>query len=490
MNRNVALVWILGALLAMAGAFVFFHDLGQFPIFQWDEARYANNSVEMLLDGHWLNYRFNGEIDQWNFKPPLVLWLQALSMKVFGMTEFGVRFPSALAGTGLMALLFWFCATVLRSLRAAVITGLFFLASPGFIGPHMGRTADLDAVQTFFVTLYTLLFIRYLLEDRPPVKTFATLGVLVVLSFLCKGMPGLLLLPFLFIISLLNGNYQKVFRYRAVYISAALALLACAGYYVLREMNSPGYWELLKKSEFNRFSGVGVAWHKHPASFYFQNFTELKRYPLIWALPLTLTAFFTAQSQKTRRFFGYCTVIVAGYLAFISWPPVKLEWYDAPLYPFFALMFGVAVSEGAEWIEKWQKRRLAWGIALIAAAACCQYPYRLVWEKIQYSPDKMADFEREGVFIKQLQAAHPDWLNFTMLKSVKHPEHLDQLRFYQKTFQARFGVPLAVATDFKSLQSGGQVLVAQPAQIDSVFRHFPGAEVLFQTDYGRLIQLK
>ncbi|HNL40546.1 MAG TPA: hypothetical protein PKH43_15450, partial [Saprospiraceae bacterium] len=69
--------WIAGIAVALLAAYPFFHDLGKFPVFQWDEARYANNSVEIVQNGHWLDFRMDGEIDRWNFKPPLVLWLQA-----------------------------------------------------------------------------------------------------------------------------------------------------------------------------------------------------------------------------------------------------------------------------------------------------------------------------------------------------------------------------------------------------------------------------
>ena len=490
LNRNIWLPWIAGIAVALLAAYPFFHDLGKFPVFQWDEARYANNSVEIVQNGHWLDFRMDGEIDRWNFKPPLVLWLQAASMKVFGCTEFGVRLPSALAGVAIALMLFGFCSQVLKSLQAGIVSVLFFLASPGFIGPHMGRTADLDAVQTFFVTLYSLYFIRYLLENRPPDRTFASLALMVLAAFLCKGMPGLLLLPYLAIIALLPHNYRKVLPYKSLYLYGAMALLACAAYYVLREWQTPGYWALVKKSEFNRFSGEGLAWHKHDAWFYLRNFTELKRYPLIYWVPLTLPAFFLLRPGQLRRFFGYCWLIAAGYLAFISWPPVKLEWYDAPLYPFFALIFGLAVSESAGWAARKLGWRTDWIAALGITLLLCWQSYGLVAEKIDYQPAKMADFEREGVFINQMLREHPDWLDYAVLKKVKHPEHLDQVKFYQKSLLQRFGVQIAVYTDFKEAAAGQRVLVSQPEQADSLLLRFPATQTLYATEYGRLLLLK
>ena len=99
---------MIGAVLIGLVGLFFFHDLGRFPIFQWDEARYVNNSIEVPTLGNWFHFTMDGAIDTWNFKPPLVLWLQALSMQVFGMNEWAVRLPSALAGVGMAVLLYWF----------------------------------------------------------------------------------------------------------------------------------------------------------------------------------------------------------------------------------------------------------------------------------------------------------------------------------------------------------------------------------------------
>ncbi len=492
MKNETTFTWASGAALLFLAALFFCNDLGKFPILQWDEARYVNNSVEILRNGHWLDFRMDGQIDTWNFKPPLVLWLQVWSMKLWGATEWGARFPTVLAGIGIVLLLFWFSVKVLRSPRTGLITGLFFLASSGFIGPHMGRTADLDAVQTFFTTLYSLLFIRYLLDGQQPRKTFAVLGLLVVLAFLCKGMPGLLLLPYLFIISLLHGNYKKVIFSKEVYFFGAAAILLCAGYYFLRDMQDPGYWQLVKKSEFNRFSGKGVEWHIQPASFYLDNFVASKRYyPLIYLLPLTLAAFFFLRAERLRKVFTYLWVIVAGYLVFISIPPVKLEWYDAPLYPFFALLFGIAVSEGASKLAGLFKMpATATTFSLAITLACCYLPYRHIWQKVQYAPEKMSDFEWEGVFIRQLQEVHPDWLDYVILKQVKHPEHLDQVKFYQKTFQYRFNAPVTVESNLQNIHTGQRVLVSQPALSDTIVGRFPASRILFETAYGKLWEVR
>lgn len=482
-------IWGYGALSISFIALLFFLDLGEFPIFQWDEARYVNNSVEVLTLGNWFNFTMDGAVDVWNFKPPLVLWLQAGSMKLFGVNEWAARLPSALAGVGIAVLLYWFCVTALRSVWTGVATVLFFGASCGFISPHIGRSADLDAVQTFFTIWYVLLFIRYLLSDKPNKHIFLWLGILVVLAFLCKGMPGLLLLPYLAIIALLHKNHKKVFFNRTVYVYAAAALAVMVAYYVLRDLHYPGYWELVKKSEFNRFSGKGVEWHKQPFGFYFTNFIELKRYFfLLYLLPFTLAVFFIATNPITKRALLYCWIIAAGYLLFISAPPVKLAWYDAPLYPCFALIFGISICTSMESLVK----RPKWlPLSVIGSTIALCFPHYLyTWKQIHYSPDKTPDYERAGLAMRRLSESEPPVLDYTIFVDKRKIEHLDQMKFYQKAFAQRHQTTILLKDKVSEMVPGELVLTSQPRFSDSIRLYFPAAEMLYDRQDGQLFRLK
>ena len=479
---------MIGAVLIGLVGLFFFYDLGRFPIFQWDEARYVNNSLEVLTLGNWFHFTMDGAVDTWNFKPPLVLWLQAISMQLFGINEWAVRLPSALAGIGIAVLLYWFCVTTLESVWTGVATVLFYAASCGFISPHIGRSADLDAVQTFFVLWYVLLFLHYLVAERTDKYIFLQLGILVLLAFLCKGMPGLLLLPYLLIISCLPENYRRVFFNKSLYFYATLTMAACLAYYVLRELDYPGYWDLVKKSEFNRFSGKGVEWHQQPFNFYLKNFTEQKRYFfLIYLLPLTLLTFLTGRYAPTRRVFLYICLITLGYFLFISIPPIKLEWYDAPLYPLFALLFGIATKHG---VESLAGRHPWWPLVMVALSlALCWPHYRYTWREIQYSPGKTVDFEREGLVMRQLSVEQPLIRDYTVFIDKRKVEHLDQVKFYQKAFAHDWQANILLKDKVAELHPGERVLVAQPRFADSIRLYFPAADTIFAIPEGALIRI-
>ncbi|MCE9583710.1 MAG: glycosyltransferase family 39 protein, partial [Planctomycetes bacterium] len=82
-----------------AAAFLFFWMLGGRPLFAPDEGRYALIGREMLDSGDWVVPTLTGipYLD----KPPLLYWLEASGLAVFGRGDFGVRFfPACVALLG------------------------------------------------------------------------------------------------------------------------------------------------------------------------------------------------------------------------------------------------------------------------------------------------------------------------------------------------------------------------------------------------------
>ena len=95
---------IINLLIALAGALLFIPGIGSARLFDWDEINFAESAREMIVTGDWFNVRINFE-SFWE-KPPLFIWMQALSMKIFGVGEFAARFPNAIIGIVTLLLLF------------------------------------------------------------------------------------------------------------------------------------------------------------------------------------------------------------------------------------------------------------------------------------------------------------------------------------------------------------------------------------------------
>jgi 4-amino-4-deoxy-L-arabinose transferase-like glycosyltransferase len=85
-----------GALIAAIATFSFIPWLGRLHLFDWDEINFAEAAREMLVTGDYRRVQIG--FQPFSEKPPLFMWVQALSMRIFGVGEFAARLPNAVVG--------------------------------------------------------------------------------------------------------------------------------------------------------------------------------------------------------------------------------------------------------------------------------------------------------------------------------------------------------------------------------------------------------
>lgn len=90
--------------LFLSGAVLYIPFLGGVHLFDWDEINFAESAREMIMSGDYLSVQIDFK-PFWE-KPPLFIWMQVLSMKIFGINEFAARFPNAVCGIATLLLLF------------------------------------------------------------------------------------------------------------------------------------------------------------------------------------------------------------------------------------------------------------------------------------------------------------------------------------------------------------------------------------------------
>ena len=90
--------------ISLASLLLFVPFLGDSYLFDWDEVNFAEAAREMLVTGEFSYVQINFK-PFWE-KPPLFIWMQALSMSVFGVNEFAARFPNAICGAFTLVALF------------------------------------------------------------------------------------------------------------------------------------------------------------------------------------------------------------------------------------------------------------------------------------------------------------------------------------------------------------------------------------------------
>ena len=87
-----------------------------------DEALYVNSAIRITQDDDWLTPKFMGR--PLFLKPPLLMWLSALSIRTFGLSLLAVRLPALLFGAaGASAVFVWIaqCRSILAGLLGAAI---------------------------------------------------------------------------------------------------------------------------------------------------------------------------------------------------------------------------------------------------------------------------------------------------------------------------------------------------------------------------------
>jgi 4-amino-4-deoxy-L-arabinose transferase-like glycosyltransferase len=106
-------VWILPVVWVLLLSWIaFFHRLGDIGLLDETEPLFVEAARQMAVTGDWITPQFNG-LPRFD-KPPLIYWLMVGAFRVFGLSEWAARLPSALAGTALVGLVFYALAQVGR----------------------------------------------------------------------------------------------------------------------------------------------------------------------------------------------------------------------------------------------------------------------------------------------------------------------------------------------------------------------------------------
>ena len=172
--------------MVFAGLFI---NLGGVPLFDEDEGNYAEVTREMLASGDFVTPRVSGK--PFFHKPPMIYWTQAASAAVFGLSEFALRLPSALAS------LLWAVTLVLFARRylGRQIAGyaVFFMVTSIQTG-IIAKAAIADALLNLFITLTMFGIFKYYL--KPTLRYLCLTYAFMALGFLTKG-PVAVLIPLL-----------------------------------------------------------------------------------------------------------------------------------------------------------------------------------------------------------------------------------------------------------------------------------------------------
>src|ERR1700691_4358467 len=126
-------------LLAGFCAFLFFYGLGWCALTGAAEPRYAQVPREMLQRHDWITPVLGGQ--PWLEKPPLYYWQAMLAYRIFGVSDWAARLPSALDATVLVLAVYFFVRRFRPGFELDV--ALIAASSTGIVGYARAASTDM-----------------------------------------------------------------------------------------------------------------------------------------------------------------------------------------------------------------------------------------------------------------------------------------------------------------------------------------------------------
>lgn len=317
------------------------------PMELWDESRNANNAIEMARRGLSIVTTFGYVPDHWNTKPPLLIWMMTALLDTGLPPMIAIRLPSILATAGSVLLVFVACRVLVRDRLAGFLGGVLLISSVLFMGDHVGRTGDYDALLCLLNLGFVLCAGIYIdRETTRPGLWIGAAALLLVLAVLTKGIAGGLAVPGLAAYAAMRRRLLTVLADWRLWLSLTGAVAALGGWLELRERFDPGYLAAVWDNDVAGRMFTALDEHVERRSYYVR--LLLRQFePGILLLP-TMLALYADRDPARRRLCLLMGLTALSWLIALSVAHTKLLWYAAPIAPLLAVAVGVS---SATWLR-------------------------------------------------------------------------------------------------------------------------------------------
>lgn len=329
--------------LAVVFGAAFFQFLWKFPLMEPDEGRYSEIPREMLERGDFVTPMLN--YVKYFEKPPLHYWLNALSMSIFGETEFASRFPGALCG--LLTVLFTYhVGRKLFGRREGLMAAIVLGSSTGFL--VQGRMNLTDMTLTFCMSLSIGCF---LLASRPDERKKSLYYYLfyffAALAVLAKGLIGLVLPGGVIFLYLLVCRRWSLLKEIRLLTGILLFLATAAPWFVLVSLRNPEFVQFFFIHEhFQRF--LTKVHGRYQPIWFFIPVLLLTMLPWSFFVPHALMRAWRERKEKCGDALVYL-ILWAGFIfLFFSMSNSKLVPYILPVFAPLSLLVGLLYSRALD----------------------------------------------------------------------------------------------------------------------------------------------
>ena len=433
-----------------------FGHLDELPVQVWDEMRNGENALEMNRSGRLIVTTYDYLPETWNTKPPLLIWILAVSFRLLGNTELALRLPSAIAAMLTCLLLLQFAKRHTGRWAPGVLAVVVLVTIPGYVVPHGTRTGDYDALLVLCSTASAFYFFTYL-EDSRVRWLYLSAGALIA-AVLTKGVAGLFVVPAMVGYALLQRKLLPLLRQRSFYFCLLGFVFFVGGYYALRESQQPGFLAAVMLNELGgRYNALIPGINGSPVWAYFHILVTSAFEP--WALLIApaIFAVWAVRRPRWRRVGLFCLLLTITIILIITGATTRAWWYLMPLYPPLALLCGMFLAQLLLLLGRWTAMRPVRGMTfvlpVILMATFLVPPYVNILERTidEKSPKMDADIHDAGIYLMEVNQGRRSLGGNFICGSDPLP-----LRWYQEVLRQK-GQQLDIV-HVDSLQSGMAVL--------------------------------
>lgn len=224
-------------LIAAAALLIYLPFLGAVHLLDWDEINFAESAREMLVTGNYFQVQVN-YMPFWE-KPPLFIWMQAFSMKLFGVNEFAARFPNALCGA-ITLVTIYHLGKQFFSRRLALY---WVLAYAGSLTPQLYfRSGIIDPFFNLFIFLgIVFLSLAAVREKKERKLPYFLAGAFIGLALITKGPVALMITLLCLFMVWVFRSFVPFFDWKDILLFAGGTLLLSFAWYGVEFINH-GFW--------------------------------------------------------------------------------------------------------------------------------------------------------------------------------------------------------------------------------------------------------
>jgi hypothetical protein len=299
------------------------------------------------------------------------------------------------------------------------------------------------------------------------------MAFLVIMAFLSKSIGGFMMLPGIIICALISRKRKKILSNPHLYYSVLLTITICSLYYILREALAPGFLKLVWGSEVLRFNQNVMPWHEHPFLWFIDRFIHETYKPYIFIIPFAIILGLVYPDKRIKLTVLFLTICILTYLFLISYPIDKCEWYDAPLYSYFALLVGILFYCIYQYLKMITRKKRIIAELLISLIIVLSFilPYLSMYNKIEKFGKNYDINDYESIYAKKLTDEKYK-INYTVFYKPTQLANPYQVNFYRKANKYNSGIIINVYDTLSQIKINDTLMVCQIAKKDSLNKYF------------------